>query len=578
MKKIMMALVASTMLAGFSAPTFAAFNPANIDESSHSANIYKVIDKKIAKGKTSGVHGMFAWAEVEGEVYSVALSELRKYANPGKRFSEIVGEQVMLANIEKAEESVATMKKAIVKAVFSGADVAELEAANAMVELLTARIEMVRAANSDNLDVTDGLQSDIDAAEARLAAATVELNARNDALGRIEAARTEYNNAVTDLAAARGDRDAAETRRDNALTALATAQDAIGEIIGDTSFENIVARITTGDYLVDAEVVNDTATPDVGTVSGVELAHTFVQTPDGLYYEAYVVNGVVRVGAERLAVQAEHALGMGEVENPFTADPEDRVSTQLITLGTNGIPTAAQIEVAFAGHLTSGGTVTVDGVTFTAGDPGTDVLSLSFNGNVPAEFTGNANAARDNLATPLDVALPMTVTVTAQSADFREAGPLQAGDYISIPGPLTNSARTISYAYFNGSGWNVVYDVNELPAERTLVRALTTSEVTDTRPTAGRLQNQHIGETVRAQVIGDLNTNGVPQLGTAAVTGTSFSIGDYTSTTVLSTLDRSVINRAITEAFEDGYGDGYEDGFKDGYVDGFGDGVASVTQ
>ena len=108
MKKILMALAATTMLVSFSAPTFAALNPANIDESSHSANIYKAIDEDIDDGQTAGVHGMFAWALVEGKVYSVALNELRKYGRgAGEKFAEIVGTEYAsdLAVIQAAVDS-----------------------------------------------------------------------------------------------------------------------------------------------------------------------------------------------------------------------------------------------------------------------------------------------------------------------------------------------------------------------------------------------------------------------------------------------------------------------------------------
>ena len=169
MKKIMMALVASTMLVSFSAPTFAAFNPANIDESSHSANIYKVIDKKIAKGKTSGVHGMFAWAEVDGEVYSVALRELRKYADPGKQFSEIVGQEVMISIAEKAEDNIVALKQAIVEMVVASVDQEVIDLAKADLAIFQADLNLLN-------DQISGL--DLSTAEAARDAA---IEARNDA-------------------------------------------------------------------------------------------------------------------------------------------------------------------------------------------------------------------------------------------------------------------------------------------------------------------------------------------------------------------------------------------------------------
>ena len=109
MKKIMMALVASTMLVSFSAPTFAAFNPTNIYESSHTVNILNAIDEKIADGETAGIFSNFAWAYVNGKVYSLSLNELRKHgSNAGKFFSEHVGAEVRLDIAEK-QEAVSTI-------------------------------------------------------------------------------------------------------------------------------------------------------------------------------------------------------------------------------------------------------------------------------------------------------------------------------------------------------------------------------------------------------------------------------------------------------------------------------------
>ena len=114
MKKILMALAATTMLVSFSAPSIAALNPANIYESSHTVNILNEIDREVAKGKTAGVIGLFAWASVDGKVYSLALNELRKQANPGKYFSEYVGAEVRLDIAEEQAEVKAAAKEAIV--------------------------------------------------------------------------------------------------------------------------------------------------------------------------------------------------------------------------------------------------------------------------------------------------------------------------------------------------------------------------------------------------------------------------------------------------------------------------------
>ena len=147
MKKTLMALVATTMLAGFSAPSFAGINPANIDESSSAANIYKVIDKKVAKGTNAGVVGLFAWANVNGEIYSVALNDLRKYSDPSAAFVNLIGAEIEAGALEAAIDSlpgqISEAKDGVIEMlVAGGVDSALLDAANAEIELLETQLEL----------------------------------------------------------------------------------------------------------------------------------------------------------------------------------------------------------------------------------------------------------------------------------------------------------------------------------------------------------------------------------------------------------------------------------------------------
>ena len=77
-KPILRTLTAAAVAFTFVTPTFAAINPTTINESSSSENIYKIIQKKIDKGETSGVTGAFAWAYVNGEVISLNTVELKR--------------------------------------------------------------------------------------------------------------------------------------------------------------------------------------------------------------------------------------------------------------------------------------------------------------------------------------------------------------------------------------------------------------------------------------------------------------------------------------------------------------------
>ena len=110
MKKIITTLVAGAMMFGFTAPTFAAINPANIDESSSRDNIYKIVWEDVSEGTNAGVVSIFAWAHIDGTIYSVALSQLRKHGNPSKAFAEIVGAQLA---VDQAANLVGVLKDAV---------------------------------------------------------------------------------------------------------------------------------------------------------------------------------------------------------------------------------------------------------------------------------------------------------------------------------------------------------------------------------------------------------------------------------------------------------------------------------
>ena len=221
MKKIMTALVASTMLMGFTAPTFAAINPANIDESSSAANIYKVIDKKVAKGENAGVVSIFAWANVGDEIYSVALSELRKHSDAGAAFAEIVGAEVAIDQRDVIAAQIVGAKESAFNMVVEGASAEELRLAQANISVLEAELALVDAHIEDNMvaeaianaEMTVAQMTRVEALEALLTAKYAEAEA--DAVTAVNAeAGTAYRsvdeliNGVDNLVSSNADQTA----------------------------------------------------------------------------------------------------------------------------------------------------------------------------------------------------------------------------------------------------------------------------------------------------------------------------------------------------------------------------------
>ena len=142
MKKIIAALVAGVMMVGFTAPTFAAINPANIDESSSKVNIYKKVWKQVnEKDIHAGVVGFFAWAHIDGTIYSVALSQLRKHGDPSKAFADIVGAELAIdqaANLVGALETRVSDNNGRISTVITTVDAAGLADAQAEIAQLSA--------------------------------------------------------------------------------------------------------------------------------------------------------------------------------------------------------------------------------------------------------------------------------------------------------------------------------------------------------------------------------------------------------------------------------------------------------
>ena len=364
MKKIMMALVASTMLAGFSAPTFAAFNPANIDESSHSANIYKVIDKKIAKGKTSGVQGMFAWAEVDGEVYSVALRELRKYANPGKRFSEIVGEQVQITLIERAEAQVAEMKRAIVEASIEMIDITdpvELERVNTEIAAVQGMIDVF------NADIATAIATANGAADREITRLNGQAQEARNALPALEAALAEvqlHNSinaanalvrsvvSMTDGVASyslefagsiptefTGDANAA---RDNLVTPLDVAARGTVEV----SVDGVYTDGAIFSYMIGTTEFIGAITPD-GNVQSFQVGGN-VNLADAAATKAHLIEQWNRPASSAGAGTGAAGQGLGLSEGP------------------NGFRLSAETPIVNIGTLTVRGDITVSGANLAA--------------------------------------------------------------------------------------------------------------------------------------------------------------------------------------------------------------------
>ena len=138
MKKTLLSiLLAGTML---SSVAVAGINPVNIDESTHSKNIYKAIKADIAEGKKSGVDSGFAWVEVNGEIYSASLQSIRNASDPAKAFADIVKDEAIVDQLKATTAKITEVKgEAFEKALDNSASAAELNIAKSRISFLEAK-------------------------------------------------------------------------------------------------------------------------------------------------------------------------------------------------------------------------------------------------------------------------------------------------------------------------------------------------------------------------------------------------------------------------------------------------------
>ena len=386
MKKTLMALVATTMLAGFSAPSFAGINPANIDESTSAANIYKIIDEKVAEGENAGVVSIFAWANVNGEIYSVSLNELRKHGrNAGKAFGEIVGQEVEADFVEQYTAGFEAGADAVVEAMPSASEVQIVEIVRTVVR--TEVMEVIRDA------------SDMQIADA-ITAATAGIEA---------AARVGY---ITQEAA---DMLVAQAEANVDLTTDNAAAIAEALVLSGTQYNNAAAIFAAGEAAGVASVdVSDSSAAYIrGHAAGVASATSGMVdiTSDnaGVIANALMYDGVQY--ADSAAVYAAgHAAGVASVAQDFTqadldAEFDRGVASVDVTSDNNDVDVLA---AARAGWTDAAGVTAAENVARAAG----------FDAGV---------ASVDQLISQSDVDDAVNAAVAASQAYTDNAGNTQSG-------------------------------------------------------------------------------------------------------------------------------------------------------
>ena len=600
MKKILMALAATTMLVSFSAPTFAALNPANIYESSHTVNILNEIDREVAKGKTAGVIGLFAWASVDGKVYSLALNELRKQANPGKYFSEYVGAEVRLDIAEEQAEVKAAAKEAIVL-IEAGvpADVA--------VRIVTERIEVPGPVRYVDREIT----VEVPGPEREVIREVVREVIRDVNTGRttLDANLVADLNMIDDLTVTAVESTAplqygdAPTPNLGDYYTLTVGNDVVhyvyvqDEAAADPIWRaendpgtNPLGALVAGDGTAAAKFAAENPAPVIGggeiTITGIDVTFTgddealtglaptkftwnaaqdAVEAVTGYAgraalpgYQAgavfsYTLNGVTYVAAETASGGISSVAVDPNLPQLDTIQEAEDALRDSWGNGVNGVG-GRQLDAANGGHdLTD--TARIDFGTLSSAPTGSFLTYV--------ERTYDSIAAAHFRAAITEVigrdAIPASLTVNGAAAYVTENGVIvternvprpQVGQYYEAP-----NGRFVVYssAPANGNGWIE----------------------TGSRGSGDNLgmlaENAHAFYIERQSQINAIYRADFPIVEASTFLGSGGE--DFTVGVAITQDHLSEINDAINEA----YSTGYEDGFKDGYVVGFADGVESVT-
>ena len=610
MKKILMALAATTMLVSFSAPTFAAFNPTNIYESSHTVNILNAIDEKIADGETAGIFSNFAWAYVNGKVYSLSLNELRKHgSNAGKFFSKHVGAEVRLDITQEQAEVKAAAKEAIVL-IEAGvpADVA--------VRIVTERIEVPGPVRYVDREIT----VEVPGPEREVIREVVREVIRDVNTGRttLDANLVADLNMIDDLTVTAVESTAplqygdAPTPNLGDYYTLTVGNDVVHYVYveDDAAADpiwraendpgtNPLGALVAGDGTAAAKFAAENPAPVIGggeiTITGIDVTFTgddealaglapskFTYTPfqaatpdrveitpassdympaslrsinDDDYFAYQIVSGCddgTCTHETRYAVRDPN--GRGNVAGWVTGvETEPTVGYRLADATGEGTASANARINELNGQLDTQmipvAQVGTPEIRVVVPNTGTDAVAASLTVNGAAAYV-TANGFIETAAVP---------AMAARDAQVGDYVTLTTTGVVNVGG--TGNARVI----YTDRGW--VYQNNTENSDY----QIGTNEVARTTYSESFSGLTH----ANVDALGDTYYAGLTQFhATEVVDGTRFLGGvDFNGGVPITIQHINAINDAINEA----YSTGYEDGFKDGYVVGFADGVESVT-
>ena len=591
MKKIITTLVAGAMMFGFTAPTFAAINPANIDESSSRDNIYKIVWEDVSEGTNAGVVSIFAWAHIDGKIYSVALSQLRKYGDPSKAFAEIVG-------AELAVDQLATIK--------SNAAQQISDTQTRITEVITTINVVDHDSFADAQATIADLQSEIDMLELVAAADALQdvadiQNAFNE--GRLEGIQAGIDMVVAEDGITQADVDAARLERGEG-SAYQLGFDAgnaevtrLEGLIGD--FNRDGEMLTHEQFLrTIVEVYNGVAgeypqfTPiDVDNTNFRELTGNLALVVSALHHALEDIDDQLDAIKVQIDRAGEVDLPNGEV-NEFgfsssidwdgltTLEKATRIATKLPDLVTKlstlstELTTANSVIADVEAHLSSAGYRT--GTTLERLQAYGRAITDRYNtaqttlnttlGDIADAIGGQVQADWDNDVIGITQLVQAVRDVVAERDTAKSALDDIAADIGISTADLIANAETAARDYYD-----MGYD-----AGRDSVTPMTT--VRDYLFTNRLGGSSNYGEKARGASYMTGFYSEIASSGAATI----FNIASPTGVVVgtvsldamidingeLATAIENAIDAAYTEGFQDGYRAGYQDGYDAGFTDG----------
>ena len=547
--------------------------------------------------KTGGVHGAFAWARINGKIYSVQLSAIRGAADVKEAFAEAIGAQVeadlipqINADALQAIDDTEAKIDAIVEQIEVVREVERL--VEVLVEVEVPVETIVERVVEVLVDREVRVEVPVETIVERIVEREVEVirEVEVEVPVEVEVVREVEVEVVREVEV--------EVVREVEVEVIREVEvDRIVETIIDHTDYTTIADLNTQLENLRRGLVVPTALAEVGTLGEVQQIQEAYRTGynEGVLSQAGILatkqqsldDALADNEAARAALEAAGVDILGTWEDAIAeltrAERQDVIDQVNESIGTEGYSATLSldeidegildlVDEVYAAGLAAGNAQvsTLMSDLRAAGDEigllRMQVAGLVLAGSTPAEAS---NAIRNGLATASEHSFSDTTVDRLRSIN---------------PDRLSGADYNWGVSRYGAASDSVISA--QIRADQATLRAAEEAQYQLDLINAAQAKIDTLGEGVSAyNNTVDANGNGVTRgqdyqhandllnidtLREKGYLNRHFVDGVAWQATASAVLD------AIEDAYNDGYSDGYDDGYTDGYADGFRDGAASV--